>query len=231
MADEQRQASTPSGPRPGGHGPGGGHGGPGGPRREGGPGGGPGGPRRGKRQYFRKKKVCKFCVEKMDFIDYKRADILSQFVQERGKILPRRMTGVCARHQRWLGEAIKRARNIALLPFAGSAAGSQAPRSRAVRRGGARRRGLARCSHRFASASSSFAGTGSARSTCCSDTSSSGSDRSAEVLGGIGTLACASPCTTPGLCLRAKREGMTSVVPLSSQSDSGGKPLRLKEFE
>jgi ribosomal protein S18 len=64
----------------------------------------------------------------MDFIDYKRADILSQFVQERGKILPRRMTGVCARHQRWLGVAIKRARNIALLPFAGSAAGTQAPR-------------------------------------------------------------------------------------------------------
>jgi len=100
----------------------------GGGRREGGPGGGPGGPRRGKRQYFRKKKVCKFCVEKMDFIDYKRADILSQFVQERGKILPRRMTGVCARHQRWLGVAIKRARNIALLPFSGSAAGTQAPR-------------------------------------------------------------------------------------------------------
>jgi small subunit ribosomal protein S18 len=154
MAEEQRQAPAPGGaPRgEGGHGgpggghggPGGGHGGPGGghgrpgggghggPRREGGPGGGPGGPggpRRGKRQYFRKKKVCKFCVEKMDFIDYKRADILSQFVQERGKILPRRMTGVCARHQRWLGEAIKRARNIALLPFAGSAAGTQAPRS------------------------------------------------------------------------------------------------------
>src|SRR3984957_11900917 len=130
MADEQRQASSPSGPRPGGHGPGG-HGpggGHSGPRREGGPGGGPGGPRRGKRQYFRKKKVCKFCVEKMDFIDYKRADILSQFVQERGKILPRRMTGVCSRHQRWLGEAIKRARNIALLPFAGSAAGTHAPR-------------------------------------------------------------------------------------------------------
>jgi ribosomal protein S18 len=64
----------------------------------------------------------------MDFIDYKRADILSQFVQERGKILPRRMTGVCARHQRGLGVAIKRARNIALLPFSGSAAGVQAPR-------------------------------------------------------------------------------------------------------
>src|SRR6266404_4052805 len=157
MADEQNQtpaapqaASVPS-PRPsgaggggqGGHGGHSGHGG-GGGRREGGPGGGggggrreggpggpgggPGGPRRGKRQFFRKKKVCKFCVEKMDLIDYKRADILSQFVQERGKILPRRMTGVCARHQRWLGVAIKRARNIALLPFAGSAAGSQAPR-------------------------------------------------------------------------------------------------------
>jgi ribosomal protein S18 len=64
----------------------------------------------------------------MDFIDYKRADILSQFVQERGKILPRRMTGVCARHQRGLGVAIKRARNIALLPFSGSAANTQAPR-------------------------------------------------------------------------------------------------------
>jgi small subunit ribosomal protein S18 len=135
MAEEAKQAQSHSGPPrreggSGGHGgPGGGHGG---PRREGGPGGGgpggPGGRPRGKRQYFRKKKVCKFCVEKMDFIDYKRADILSQFVQERGKILPRRMTGVCSRHQRWLGVAIKRARNIALLPFAGSAAGTQAPR-------------------------------------------------------------------------------------------------------
>src|SRR5256884_4621145 len=120
MAEEQKQASAPGGaPRREG-GPGGAHGG---PRREGGPGGGgqggPGGRPRGKRQYFRKKKVCKFCVEKMDFIDYKPADILLQFVQERGKILPRRMTGVCARHQRWLGVAIKRARNIALLPFAG----------------------------------------------------------------------------------------------------------------
>ena len=149
MSEEQKQpqaappapAAAPAAPaapreaREGGHGGGGRReGGPGGGRREGGPGGpggpggGPGGPRRGKRQYFRKKKVCKFCVEKMDFIDYKRADILSQFVQERGKILPRRMTGVCSRHQRWLGVAIKRARNIALLPFAGSAAGTQAPR-------------------------------------------------------------------------------------------------------
>src|SRR5262245_55404006 len=131
MAEDQKQATAPGGgPRREG---GGGHGG---PRREAGPGGGgpggpggPGGRPRGKRQYFRKKKVCKFCVEKMDFIDYKRADILSQFVQERGKILPRRMTGVCARHQRGLGVAIKRARNIALLPFSGSAAGTQAPRA------------------------------------------------------------------------------------------------------
>jgi small subunit ribosomal protein S18 len=98
-------------------------GGGGGSRREGGgpngPGGGPGGPRRGgKRQYFRKKKVCRFCVERVDFIDYKKVEMLQPFVQERGKILPRRMTGTCSRHQRWLGEAIKRARNIALLPFA-----------------------------------------------------------------------------------------------------------------
>ena len=132
MSEDQKQASAPApsgAPRR--------EGGPGGGRREsgpggGGPGGGPGGPGgrpRGKRQYFRKKKVCKFCVEKMDFIDYKRADILSQFVQERGKILPRRMTGVCARHQRGLGVAIKRARNIALLPFSGSAANIQAPRA------------------------------------------------------------------------------------------------------
>lgn len=126
--DQQKQASAPApsgAPRR--------EGGPGAGRREGGPaGGGPGGAGgrpRGKRQYFRKKKVCKFCVENMDFIDYKRADILSQFVQERGKILPRRMTGVCARHQRGLGVAIKRARNIALLPFSGSAAGVQAPRA------------------------------------------------------------------------------------------------------
>ena len=78
----------------------------------------PAGPRRGKRQYFRKKKVCRFCVERVDFIDYKRVEMLQPFIQDRGKILPRRMTGTCSRHQRWLGEAIKRARNIALLPFA-----------------------------------------------------------------------------------------------------------------
>jgi len=92
-----------------------GHSGPGGPR----PQGRPGGPaKRGKRSFVRKKKVCRFCVDKSDFIDYKRAEILAPFIQERGKILPRRMTGTCARHQRWLTIAIKRAQNIALLPFA-----------------------------------------------------------------------------------------------------------------
>ena len=90
-------------------------GGPGGPR----PRGRPGGPaKRGKRNFVRKKKVCRFCVDKVDFIDYKKAEILAPFIQERGKILPRRMTGTCARHQRWLTVAIKRAQNIALLPFA-----------------------------------------------------------------------------------------------------------------
>jgi small subunit ribosomal protein S18 len=78
----------------------------------------PPGPRRGKRNYVRKKKVCRFCVDKVDLIDYKKPEILQSFVQERGKILPRRMTGTCARHQRWLTVAIKRAQNIALLPFA-----------------------------------------------------------------------------------------------------------------
>jgi small subunit ribosomal protein S18 len=114
-------AGTPSGP--GGAGPSspGGHsGGPrfGGPRPQGGRPGGPGGPKRGKRNFVRKKKVCRFCVDKSDYIDYKKAEILAPFLQERGKILPRRMTGTCARHQRWLAVAIKRAQNIALLPFA-----------------------------------------------------------------------------------------------------------------
>jgi small subunit ribosomal protein S18 len=98
---------------------GGGSGGPGGGRPQGGRPSGPGGPaKRGKRSFIRKKKVCRFCVDKSDYIDYKKAEILAPFLQERGKILPRRMTGTCARHQRWLAVAIKRAQNIALLPFA-----------------------------------------------------------------------------------------------------------------
>ena len=80
-----------------------------GPRREG------GGPRR---QYARRRKVCKFCVEKIDHIDYKDVKLLAQFVPERGKILPKRISGVCAPHQKRLMRAIKRARNIAFLSFA-----------------------------------------------------------------------------------------------------------------
>jgi len=94
--------------RPMGRGPReGGHRGPGGPRR-----GGPGG-----RRFFRRQKVCRFCKENFDHIDYKDVKTIGQFIGERGKILPRRVTGVCAPHQRQLKVAIKRARNIALLPF------------------------------------------------------------------------------------------------------------------
>ena len=83
--------------------------------------GGPGGARDGGRKFFRRKKVCKFCVEKIDAIDYKDYRLLGQFVAESGKIVPRRLTGVCTPHQRRLSTAIKQARNIALLPFAGRA--------------------------------------------------------------------------------------------------------------
>jgi len=82
--------------------------------------GGPGG-REGGRKYFRRKKVCKFCVEKIEGINYKDVRLLAQFVAESGKIVPRRLSGVCTPHQRRLSVAIKQARNIALLPFAGRA--------------------------------------------------------------------------------------------------------------
>lgn len=72
----------------------------------------------GKKQYFRRKKLCRFCVEKVDDINYKDTRMLSSFISERGKITPRRISGVCTPHQRRLSEAIKQARNIALLPFA-----------------------------------------------------------------------------------------------------------------
>jgi small subunit ribosomal protein S18 len=74
---------------------------------------GPGG-----RKFFRRKKVCKFCTEKIDAISYRDVRLLQQFVAERGKIVPRRLTGVCTRHQRRLSLAIKQSRNIALLAFA-----------------------------------------------------------------------------------------------------------------
>jgi small subunit ribosomal protein S18 len=81
-------------------------------------GGRPGGGRDGGRKFFRRKKVCKFCTEKIDNINYKDVRLLSGFVAESGKIVPRRLTGVCTPHQRRVTEAIKQARNIALLPFA-----------------------------------------------------------------------------------------------------------------
>jgi small subunit ribosomal protein S18 len=123
MADEtnsapEQHAAAPHAhahtPRPASSGP---HSGPGGPPRgprpAGGPGGGPGG-----RKFFRRKKVCKFCTEKIDAISYRDVRLLQGFVAERGKIVPRRLTGVCTRHQRRLSLAIKQSRNIALLAFA-----------------------------------------------------------------------------------------------------------------
>ena len=70
-----------------------------------------------KKFMFRRKKICKFCADKIEYIDYKDTRLLHGFIPERGKILPRRISGTCAKHQRLLTLAIKRARNIALLPF------------------------------------------------------------------------------------------------------------------
>ncbi|MEW6571280.1 MAG: 30S ribosomal protein S18 [Nitrospirota bacterium] len=67
---------------------------------------------------FQRRKFCRFCSDKVEFIDYKNVRILRNYLTERGKILPRRMTGTCAKHQRELTESIKRARSIALLAFA-----------------------------------------------------------------------------------------------------------------
>ena len=64
-----------------------------------------------------RKKVCTFCVDRAEFIDYEDVAKLRRFISERGKILPRRVTGTCARHQRELTVAIKRARHLALLPY------------------------------------------------------------------------------------------------------------------
>ena len=116
MADETNSAQSGEQhapahtPRPAYAGPGG----PRPPRPAGAPGaGGPGG-----RKFFRRKKVCKFCTEKIDAISYRDVRLLQGFVAERGKIVPRRLTGVCTRHQRRLSLAIKQSRNIALLAFA-----------------------------------------------------------------------------------------------------------------
>lgn len=71
-------------------------------------------PRRG---FFRRRRVCKFCAEKIDYINYKDVRLLAPFIPERGKIQPRRISGTCALHQRKLQTAIKRARQLALIPY------------------------------------------------------------------------------------------------------------------
>ena len=71
----------------------------------------------GKRTFYRRRKVCKFCADKIEYIDWKDIKLLGQFTPERAKILPRRISGTCAKHQRILQQAIKRARHVALLPF------------------------------------------------------------------------------------------------------------------
>lgn len=78
---------------------------------------------RPQKRLFSRKKVCRFCADKELVIDYKDVKVLRNFVSERGKIIPRRIVGTCASHQRQLCEAIKRARQIALLPYSGSVQG------------------------------------------------------------------------------------------------------------
>jgi small subunit ribosomal protein S18 len=83
--------------------------------------GGQGGDRAGggqRRSLFRRRKVCKFCADKIDDINYKDVKLLQGFVPERAKVLPRRISGTCAKHQRKLRVAIMRARVLALLPYA-----------------------------------------------------------------------------------------------------------------
>ncbi|HXU46292.1 MAG TPA: 30S ribosomal protein S18 [Thermoanaerobaculia bacterium] len=72
---------------------------------------------RPKKVFFRRRKVCKFCADRIEHVDYKDTKLLQGFVPERAKILPRRISGTCARHQRLLQQAIKRARHLALVPF------------------------------------------------------------------------------------------------------------------
>lgn len=81
-------------------------------------GGGGGNDNRGGGRRMRRRKVCRMCIDKVDLIDYKDVRMLQSYIPERSKIMPRRISGSCAIHQRMLAEAIKRARNIALLPFA-----------------------------------------------------------------------------------------------------------------
>ena len=106
--EQSRPASRPGGSREGGGS---------GPRRD--RGGSDGRGRPGAKRFFRRRKVDFFSVNRIDQVDYKDVEMLKQFVGDRGKINPRRHTGLSAKHQRELRRAIKRARNLALLPFAG----------------------------------------------------------------------------------------------------------------
>jgi small subunit ribosomal protein S18 len=78
-------------------------------------------PQRGAAGQVRKKRTCRFCDNKEDYIDYKAEKKLQRFVSEQGRIIPKRITGTCAKHQRMLVTAIKRARHLALLPFVSDA--------------------------------------------------------------------------------------------------------------
>lgn len=71
-------------------------------------------------RFVRRTRVCQFCVEKINLVDYKNIDLLRKYVTERGKIRPRRQTGACAKHQRMVTEGVKRARHMALLTYDGS---------------------------------------------------------------------------------------------------------------
>ena len=74
--------------------------------------------RRRKKNVFRRRKYCKFTADGIEYIDFKDVNLLKQYVPERGKVLPRRISGTSSRHQRMLARAIKRARHLALLPYA-----------------------------------------------------------------------------------------------------------------
>ncbi len=75
--------------------------------------------RRGRKRksFFKRRKVCRFCADKIQTVDYKDVKVLQQYIVDRSKILPRRISGTCAKHQRIIQQAIKRARHIALLPY------------------------------------------------------------------------------------------------------------------
>ena len=111
MAEQHSNSQSGGGASSGGSGFGGGQ------RSGGGGGRGRRDEKGGRRGMFRRRRVCKFCVEKIDSISYKDVRMLSAFIPDRGKIQPRRLSGTCATHQRKLQLAIKRARQLALIPY------------------------------------------------------------------------------------------------------------------